>query len=690
MTTAADLLVNGWNAYQSGNYAQAEEFARQCLQASPSDAYAFCLLGAVCHAHGKPTEAIHNYLQALRINPDYADAHNNLGVAFAQQGKVDQAIASFQQAVQSNPNYAEALNNLGNALRMSGRFDEAIATLQRALRVNPSYVEAYNNLGLALSKLERLPEAEQNFRKAVQFRPEQTDLHNNVGVCLLQQGKLAEAVSSFQEALRLQPGYIEAHNNLGYTFRNQGRFTEALACFEKTLQLNPEHAGAHHNRSLIKLLRGELEEGWAEYEWRWKCPEFTLPPFRKPLWDGSDFTGKRILLHTEQGIGDSLQFVRYALLVKARGGTVWLACPQNLVQLLSTCKGIDRVLAKGGPIPDFEIHAPLLSLPHILKTTRDAIPAGVPYLFAEPSLIEKWRQELNAMREFKIGICWQGSPQYREDRFRSFPLAYFEPIARVEGIRLYSLQKGPGTEQLRTFGGRFPVTDLGTSLDQNTGAFVETAAVLKNLDLVISADSALGHLAGALGVPAWLAIPFVPDWRWTLYGETTPWYPTVRLFRQSEFDKWQSVFARMAAELQANLAGRPHGTSIKVHVAPGELLDKITILEIKSERISDAAKLRNVRLELGDLEAVCKRSVRQTAGLAELKSELKSLNEQLWQTEDDIRLCEREQDFGKRFVKLARSVYRTNDQRSQIKRRIDELLGSPVREEKSYAPYQAD
>jgi tetratricopeptide (TPR) repeat protein len=689
MATTAEFLAHGWKSYQSGNFSQAEHFARQCLHADPSNAYALCLIGAVRHAQAKPNDAIENYLHALRIKPDYADAHNNLGVAFAQQGKLDQAIASFQQAVRFNPTYTEALNNLGNALRMAGRLDEAMTSLQQALRLNAKYVEAYNNLGLVFSKLERLEEAEINFRKASQLRPNNADIHNNLGVALLQQGKLDEAVSSLEQAIRLQPGYIEAHNNLGYTFRNQGRFAEALACFEKTLQLNPEHAGAHHNRSLIQLLRGELEPGWAEYEWRWKCPEFTPPPFRKPLWDGSSLAGRTILLHTEQGIGDTLQFVRYAPLVKERGGTVFLACPQSLVRILSSCKGIDRLLAKGAPLPDFDVHAPLLSLPHILKTTPATIPAQVPYLAAETALVEHWRQELGAVRDFKVGVFWQGSPKYREDRFRSIPLAYFESLAKLEGVRLYSLQKGPGLEQLRTFSERFPIADLGSALDENTGAFVETAAVLTNLDLVVSADSAVEHLAGALGVPVWIALPFVPDWRWMLQGETSPWYPTVRLFRQSEFGKWGPVFERMAAELERKLKTTPRARPIKVEIAPGELLDKITILEIKAEHIADADKLRNIKLQLSDLQTAWKRAVRQSKKLLELKSELKSVNELLWRIEDDIRLCERDQDFGGRFIELARSVYRTNDQRSAIKRQIDELLDSKLREEKSYTSYQS-
>ena len=430
---------------------------------------------------------------------------------------------------------------------------------------------------------------------------------------------------------------------------------------------------------------GRFEQGWPGYEWRWKCKEFgSLPPFHPPLWDGSPLDGRTILVHAEQGLGDTLQFIRYAPLVHQRGGRVILVCQPPLIGLLTRSPGVERLVAQGEALPDYDVHVPLMSLPGLLGTTLESVPADVPYLDAEPQLVEAWRHRLGSYPGFKVGIVWQGNPKFRLDRRRSIPLAQFAPLARVPGVHLFSLQKGPGAEQLAAVTDRFPVTDLGRRLDD----FMDTAAVLKNLDLVISVDTAIAHLAGALGIPVWVALPFVPDWRWLMDREDSPWYPTMRLFRQARPGQWEDVFQRIAEALQRRLAAPVELRPITVEIAPGELIDKITILEIKSERITDAAKRHHVGTELALLVAARDRAVPGSAELARLATELKAVNEARWQIEDEIRLCERDEDFGPRFVALARSVYRTNDRRAALKRQINELLGSKLIEEKSYTSYE--
>jgi hypothetical protein len=360
-------------------------------------------------------------------------------------------------------------------------------------------------------------------------------------------------------------------------------------------------------------------------------------------------------------------------------------------------------------------------------------------VFAEPKLVEQWGRQLesdfavhakaapgssrgtrqgkkrSATRAassplFRVGIAWQGNPKYRKDRERSVPLAHFAALARVLGVQLISLQKGPGAEQLAGVADLFPVTELGSRLDETSGAFLDTAAVMKGLDLVVTSDTAIPHLAGALGVPVWVALPFIPDWRWLLEREDSPWYPTMRLFRQAERGNWTEVFERIARALQEKVAAHepvkkgaekgsaslksggqpclPQARPVQVEIAPGELLDKITILEIKRERITDAGKLSNVQVELAALQAVRQEALAASPQLAALTAELKAANELLWQVEDDIRDCERRKDFGPRFVELARSVYRHNDRRAALKRQINELLGSRLIEEKAYAPYE--
>jgi hypothetical protein len=361
-------------------------------------------------------------------------------------------------------------------------------------------------------------------------------------------------------------------------------------------------------------------------------------------------------------------------------------CPEKLAKLLANTPGIDHLVPQGKPTPDYDVYCARMNVPGLTATSVEAIPADVPYIFAEPSLIEHWKRELAGTPALKVGINWQGNPKYAGDRHRSIPLAIFEPLSRVPGVKLYSIQKNTGLEQLDALGGKFPVIDLGRRLDETTGPFLDTAAVLKNLDLFITSDTAVAHLAGALGVPVWMALSTTPDWRWMTHREDNPWYPTMRIFRQTQHMAWAPVFERMAAELRVWAPGRARTPAVMVGIAPGELIDKISILEIKGERITEPAKLKNVRAELHALSEARDASIFDGEGLAPLAAELKCTNQALWEIEDQIRDCERSGDFGERFIALARSVYQQNDRRAAIKRRINERLGSEIIEEKSYPP----
>jgi ADP-heptose:LPS heptosyltransferase len=422
--------------------------------------------------------------------------------------------------------------------------------------LKPSYAEAHANLGVALCTQRNFEEAMAHCKQGLQLKPDFAEAHTALGNVLKDLGQLEEAIACCREALRLKPNLATAHTNLGIALCEQMKVEDAVASFQQALRLQPDSAEAHKSLAMTWLLMGNFEQGWPEYEWRWKCEPSMLPGFRQPLWDGFPLQGRTILVYTEQGLGDALQFIRYAALVKGRGGQVLVACPASLVPLLASCPGIDRLIPQNGPLPHFDTHAPLLSLPGIFGTSLATVPANVPYLFADDVLIDHWRQELNQTSTFKIGIAWQGSPSYRRDRFRSIPLAHFAALTRSQGVHLLSLQKGPGTEQIQEVAGRFPVPDLGSRLDETAGAFMDTAAVMKNLELVITSDTAVAHLAGALGVPVWVALPFAPDFRWLQHREDSPWYPTMRLFRQTKPGDWAEVFERMAGELARKLAAR--------------------------------------------------------------------------------------------------------------------------------------
>ena len=589
MATIPEALAIAVQHHQAGRLHAAEQIYRQILAAEPNHADACHLLGVLAGQAGKHEDAIeyigraiglkgntalfYNNLgeayralrkipeavaccrRALALQPDFSEAHYNLGNALKDQGKMEEAVGCYRRALELNPDYAAAHDNLGNAFLGQGKLDEAVACYRRALGLQPNYAAAHNNLGNALKDLGKLPEAVACYRRAVELQPELAVAHNNLGNALKDLGKPDEAVACYRRALELKPDYVEPHNNLGIAFQDQGKLDEAVACCRRALELQPDFAEAHWNRSLLWLLCGNFAAGWPEYEWRWRRKDCPQRRFTQPLWDGHLLRGKTILLHAEQGLGDTIQFVRYATLVRQHAARVVVECQPPLLRLLAGCPGIDQLLGAGEELPAFDVHAPLMSLPRICKTTLENIPAGVPYVFPAPALVAQWRERLRAIDGFTIGIGWQGNPKYPGDRSRSIPLRHFADLVKIPGVCLVSLQKGAGREQLAAIRGACRIVDLAAELDEQAGAFMDTAAVMKNLDLVITSDTALAHLAGAIGVPVWVALPLVPDWRWLLDRGDSPWYPTMRLFRQRRWGDWQGVFQRIQTALREQMAG---------------------------------------------------------------------------------------------------------------------------------------
>jgi tetratricopeptide (TPR) repeat protein len=553
MTRAIELNPNvaafhsnlGLSYRALGKLDEAAACWRRSLELEPDHAEAQNNLGNVLLEQGKPDEAVACLRRVLQRKPDYAEAHYNLGNALKNQEQHAEAVLCYRRALELKPDHAEAQNNLGVALKDLGKLDEAIACFQRLLQWKPDYAEAHNNLGNTFRKQEKLEAAAACYRRTLELTPDYAQAHNNLGLTLKDLGHLDMAVACCRRAIELLPDYAEAHNNLGNALAYQGKLDEAVACYEQALQWKPDHADAHFNRSLVWLRKGDFERGWPEYEWRWQMKEFRPPRFRQPVWDGRPLERRSILLRAEQGFGDTLQFVRYATLVKERGARVLLQCQRPFLRLLASCPGVDAAIGQGEDLPAFDVHAPLLSLPGIFRTSLETIPADVPYLFADPGLIEHWRTELGPIAGFKIGIFWQGTTT---DPARIIPLSCFESLAGLPGVRFVSLQKGSGVEQLQDWPDRFPITEVGSRLDD----FMDTAAVLRNLDLVIACDTAVAHLAGAIGVPVWVALPFAADWRWLLDRSDNPWYPTMRLFRQKQRGDWAGVFEQIKTALARN------------------------------------------------------------------------------------------------------------------------------------------
>jgi tetratricopeptide (TPR) repeat protein len=588
MTTPADLLETANGYHRAGDLARAEPLYRQVVQADPANAPVWRLLGETYSALGRLAEAAGSYRQAvrlqpghfdalanlgvalaqqgqlaeavptlrqaIRVKPDFAQAHHNLGVALAQSGELEQAAASLREAIRLKPDYAEAYYNLGNTLVELNWREEAVPVFRRALELKPDYVDALNNLGLALTELGKPGEAAVVLQQAERLKPDHAEALNNLGLALADQGQFEEAIAAYDRSLRVNPHYAEAHTNLGSAYKEQGRLEEAIACYDYALWLQPDAASTHWNRSLARLQQGDYERGWAEYEWRWRRKRARRRPFSQPAWDGAPLEGRTMLLYMEQGLGDMIHFIRYAPLVKERGGSVVVECPDILLRLFAGMAGIDQLVAEGSELPPFDVHAPLMSLPCLLGTRLDTVPADVPYLAVPAELVERWRGWLAGYVTYKVGIVWQGNPHHKWDRYRSVRLADFAPIAAVPGVELISLQKGDAADALRSHHRSFRVTELPAPQDPESGTFAETAAVMKNLDLIVTVDTAVAHLAGALALPVWVALSTIVDWRWQLERADTPWYPTMRLFRQETLGKWGPVFARMADELAAMVA----------------------------------------------------------------------------------------------------------------------------------------
>lgn len=628
------------------------------------------------HKAGRLAESKKLYDEILALDPKHADSLHLSGMVAYASGDLANAAALIERAIKLQPGGDIYLGNLGNVLSALGRGDEAIARYKQAIAINPKNPTPYSNLGNAYSS----------------------------------SGKLEDAVIQYEKALLLRPDFYEALFNLGLTLRSLGRFDEAIAVQRKATDRFPDFAEAHYTLGQSLLLHGDLEEGWPEYDWRWKLGEYAWlrnihGEFSQPLWGGESLEGKTILVYGEQGMGDSFQFVRYLPSVVARGGKVIFAVHPPLRRVIGKIPGVILVSLDTVPLPSFDVHSPLLSLPRILGTLHvEDIPAEVPYLAAEPERIGHWKDRLAQFKGFKIGIAWQGNPNAKIDKGRSLPLAAFAALAKLPNVTLISLQQRDGLDQLDRLPDGMRVERLGGDVDRD-GAFVDTAAIMMNLDLVIVSDSAIAHLAGALARPVWVPLKKVPDWRFLLDRDDSPWYPSMRLFRQAVDGDWEAVFGKIADALSERIHGTNmtskstptdvplHGSASDTPMIPqswGEIIDKITILEIKTEKLTDPAKLTNVGRELSELVSVREQHFPANAALAELSRKLKAVNESLWWIEDDIRECERAKDFGPKFIELARAVYVTNDQRAAVKREINDLLGSALIEEKSYAAYTDD
>ena len=540
---------------RSGDDERALQSYDRALTLQPQHAALHSNRGNTLRELGRLEEALQSYSLALAIEPANPETLHNRAVALSLLGQHAQALRDYDALRAQGKESAPDLVGRGAALVALGRYGEALPPLDRAVTILPEEAEAHIQRGVALLNLERNPEAIESFDRALALRPKAPEVLNNRGIALTAVGRLPEALEAFIGAALLS-GAGDIQTNMGIVLKTLGRYREAAASFERALDRNPRDPAAKFALAFLDLTLGKFNLGWPLYEARFDVPALRNPArrFDMPRWQGSEpLEGKTLLVHAEQGLGDVIQFCRYLPLLEARGAEVVFEVMPSLKALLRTLPGTIRLVGRGEPLPRSDYYCPLLSLPLAFKTQLETVPAQTPYLAAEPDRIAAWTERLRPLKGLRVGIAWQGNREVEKliwARGRSMPLAALEPLAQLPGISLVALQKGPGLEQLREVAFANRILDLGADLDPGADAFLDTAAAMASLDLVISTDTSILHLAGALGRPSWAALTFSSEWRWLLERSDSPWYPSMRLFRQTTDGDWDAVVGAMLTQLR--------------------------------------------------------------------------------------------------------------------------------------------
>jgi tetratricopeptide (TPR) repeat protein len=568
-------LQEGFKHHQTGQFAKAKKIYLGVLEQSPGDAMAMHYLGVVAHQTGQACEALEWMRKSIVADPNVPDFHCNLGVLLRDLNQLENAVASLCTAIRLRPKYPEALSNLGDVLRMQKRTADAEHVLRQSIAIRSSPA-AVNNLALVLIDGKRPSEAIELLQELLESAPDDPTTQRNLGIALRAARRYPEAISlsrrilkknesdadawfglanslravedlpaaaaAYRRALRREPDHSELLLDLCGTLADLGEIPTAIEAGSRAIALKPDSHEARYNLSIALLKGGYLREGWEFYESRWHCADFVglLKPLSRPRWNGSSPAGRTILIRAEQGAGDTIHFCRYLPMLVQLGAKVILECQADLIPLLKSLPGVHRIVANGEPAGEYDFHLPMLSLPEIFQTALQTIPARVPYLHTDIRRTAFWAARLAKYPEFKCGLVWAGNPNHRHDRNRSIPLTTFAPLAAQSGIRFFSLQKGV------PFDTAFPgLIDLSGDLTD----YSETAAALANLDLLVSVDTSCAHLAGALGRPVWTLLPTECDWRWMTETSATPWYPTMRLYRQEQRGDWPEVISQITTEL---------------------------------------------------------------------------------------------------------------------------------------------
>jgi tetratricopeptide (TPR) repeat protein len=673
------------------------------------------------HALQRDAEAIGSYDRALLLAPRDKALWHNRAVSLASLNQNEQALDSYGRAIALDPNYLPARDGAIVALLRLKKFNEALTLCDETLPLAPDHAPAKFMKANALHELRRFTEALLLYDLALLQCPNDPRIIANRGITLLQLGAFEDALAAALEAVRWAPDFVVGWRCKGsaelrltryedalasfdiglqlssndpdilcgraIALKELSRFDEALDGFEQALSADPAHVEAKANLGALLLLLGRFPEGLPLFEYRWIQGEVAKANsvFPWPEWKGEPLEGKRLLVMDEAGLGDVIQYCRYLPLLAESAANVDFSCRRPMRALLSGVNHMVNIIDHPDGDEEYNFCVALCSLPLAFGTALDTIPAKFPYLRADEDRSSIWSARIGK-HGFKVGVSWHGSSHAHSDNARATPLAALAPLAEIAGVRLISLQKNMGVEELLASPNGMRIEMLDADFDASGDAFLDAAAVIENLDLVISVDTSIAHLAGALGKPVWIALKHVPEWRWLLGRNDSPWYPTARLFRQEQRGDWDGLFRLMAKALKELVSATAASARAPILLpgSVGELIDRLTILEIKSQRITDQPKRANVQRELVLLREMKSAHISQGPDLDALERSLKEVNLSLWNIEDMIRRHELQNDFGDEFINLARRVYKENDRRAALKRQINLLFDSPLIEEKSY------
>ncbi|HVT89186.1 MAG TPA: tetratricopeptide repeat protein [Tepidisphaeraceae bacterium] len=547
--TLQQAMEQAGRHFQSGQLQQALHLLKQILAQQPNQPDVLHLMGIILGQQGHLTEAIGHVHRAITIQPAAAFYYCSLGQMLASAGRLSESVASYHKGLELQADIPDAWHEMGLVLNKLSRRDEAVAAIERAIQLRDDDSAFWGSLGHVHYSKNDHEAAIRAYERALELRPDFAEAHNDLGAALIERGRFDEAVQHCERAVALRPDFEFAQRNLGTALNKTGKLAEAESAFRKALAMKPDDALAHTNLGLTLLLQGDFEQGWIEHEWRSRAPELGLAWIQclQPQWDGRDLEGQTILLWTEQGFGDTIQMARYAPMVAAKGGKVLLRVQAPLLRIMQSLSGVEQLSSDAKPLPHFDVHCPLLSLPKCFGTNSSNIPADIPYLRADQSLVAQWQKRLRKENRSKVGLVWSGFANNRNNFNRSTTLDALSILAQAGDFCFISLQKGPAAEQTKNPIDGLSLVDWTNELVD----FADTAALIQNLDLVISVDTVVAHLAGAMGKPVWTLLSTDHDWRFPLGKEATPWYSTMQLFRQPKIGDWNSVIQQVAEALRS-------------------------------------------------------------------------------------------------------------------------------------------